>query len=1137
MSGLFGGGSRGRASDPQVPLPETALRLTTSVQGKPRPIGWGRNRIGANLIWFGDFTPILVAQQTPPPQGGGKGGHGSQQPAPTNYEWNYYVNFLLSLCEGPVTSVLAVNTSNGWTTWPGSALGASLFEYLAPGSTALSPFGPLDNATFIPGTQTQNPWSLLTTYHPDQALAYRGEALLGFTFLGLGTSTSIPNMSFDVIFGTLCGLANFPYDAYPDAVVLDFLTNVEYGVPGYTNALVADMSEWRSFCGANGLLVSPICSDQVEAASFLSDLITATHAAPFMSGGKLHVRPYAEANVTGNGIAFTVDNTPIYDIATSDLLPGDNGTIPIEINRLQPQDLVNNMRVEYLDRANSYNPVVIEQRDEATIAAYGVDRPSDVRSQHFFCTQGPASIAAALQLQREQVTTTYKFKLPREFELLDPMDLITLPLDAYGMGQAKQPVRIIEIQENDDYSFTITAEEFLGTATAPVYSRQNTTHNLPDFNVQPGNINTPVLFEMPKAISAGLYIFAAVSGQDMTKWGGCDVWASYDGTTYTWIEQIKGAARMGVTTNNLADLGSDTNHDEVDFSTLSVDLSMSKASLGSSSLTDMLAHNTLCLLGTELIGYDVATLTATNKYDLSPLLRGAYGSDIQAHSAGSSFVRIDGTVAKIPYDQARIGHTVYLKFVSFNPYGGGEQNIGDVTAYTYTISGRAVDPEDPGNSGDDDNQNKDFVDAVNAHKEVTLIGKAGAKASADVVTVATVQATQTRALAELDQSVKAQFDQNSARVTTDETAIATNTQAIASLSTTLTARFNTDEALISENATAIATAQGSIASLSTSVDARFGTVNAQITTVNQAIANANQALTDYKTTNDSRLGSDEATIAIHGQTLASHTQTLAQYDTRISANTASIQTDEQTLSDAKGDIATLKNTVSVQGVTIQQTTSAVNDINGRLAGSYTLNIDVNGKIAGFSLINDKNSGSSFDIRADAFNVWASGFSNQPVFSIGTIGGVAQVIINGQKLGDLTVGNNGIVNNGVSNGARAVGSGGIVGSVFITARPGARVRCICYWAGILTNVANIPTVTAPATISITLDGVVTNFPGAYVYDQSSNTFTFIGNVGVASLVNGGTARTVEAHASVFYSTTSGNISANVVPTIELDEISK
>ena len=45
------------------------------------------------------------------------------------------------------------------------------------------------------------------------------------------------------------------------------------------------------------------------------------------------------------------------------------------------------------------------------------------------------------------------------------------------------------------------------------------------------------------------------------------------------------------------------------------------------------------------------------------------------------FARLDNAFFTYPYDQSRIGDTVYLKFQSFNVFGGGMQSLADCTAY------------------------------------------------------------------------------------------------------------------------------------------------------------------------------------------------------------------------------------------------------------------------------------------------------------------------------------------------------------------------------------------------------------------------------------------------------------------------
>ena len=82
--------------------------------------------------------------------------------------------------------------------------------------------------------------------------------------------------------------------------------------------------------------------------------------------------------------------------------------------------------------------------------------------------------------------------------------------------------------------------------------------------------------------------------------------------------------------------------------------------------------NTACYVDGEIIAYQEAILNAANKYWLNYLVRNAYGTEAQnvTHPAGSPIPKLDGSVLKVPFDQARIGSTIYLKFVPFNVWAG-----------------------------------------------------------------------------------------------------------------------------------------------------------------------------------------------------------------------------------------------------------------------------------------------------------------------------------------------------------------------------------------------------------------------------------------------------------------------------------
>lgn len=404
--------------------------------------------------------------------------------------------------------------------------------------------------------------------------------------------------------------------------------------------------------------------------------------------------------------SYLPDTTPLYDFTLDDYLPNQgsigtgltSGNSPVTVVRKSRDQMQNSVKVEYLDRANTYNPVDIEAKDEAAIAAFGRVRPSDVKQYHFFCLAGAAQQSAMLGLIRQQVARTFQWTVGRHFLLiLDLMKLYTL--DDPDQGLVQQPVRLIEVQENSDFSLTLTGEEYLGTVSAPAYGIQPSTGYAIDYNVAPGSVNAPILFEPTDELNqtnalGALQVWAGVSGQNTQLWGGCYVWASYDGLTYQRIGRIIGPARMGVTMSVLPAVaqnsagGPTIDADDL----LSVNLTESAGALTAGTQGDALALNTACYLGGEILAYAGATLTAPNRYDLGYLVRGAYGTEdaLGAHPAGTPFLRLDDNVFGFAFDPSRIGAVVSLKFQSFNIFQGGLQSLADCAVYPYKISGAAL---------------------------------------------------------------------------------------------------------------------------------------------------------------------------------------------------------------------------------------------------------------------------------------------------------------------------------------------------------------------------------------------------------------------------------------------------------------
>lgn len=405
--------------------------------------------------------------------------------------------------------------------------------------------------------------------------------------------------------------------------------------------------------------------------------------------------------------SYVPDTTPLWDFTLDDFL-ANQGTIgtglamnnsPLTCVRTSRDQMNNAIVQRYLDRQNAYNPVAITVKDTASIIAFGRYRPSDLKQFDFFCLAGAAQQSAMLQLIRQQNARTFQWTCGRQFKLiLDLMKIYTVTDP--GQGFVRQGVRVTEIQENEDFSFTVTAEEFLGTVSAPAYGAQAAAGFAIDYNVAPGPVNQPIIFEPTDQLNqtnalGSLQVWLAVSGQDVDLWGGAFVWISYDNQNFQRLPgQIIGPARMGVTTAALpAVTPNPTGAQTIDTTdTLSVNLFESGGTLSSGTQADAIALNTASFLGGEIVSYASATLTAANRYDLSYLVRGAYGTEaeIANHPAGTPFSRLDANIFPIAFDQSRIGATIYLKFQSFNIYQGGQQSLADCAVYPYAITGAAI---------------------------------------------------------------------------------------------------------------------------------------------------------------------------------------------------------------------------------------------------------------------------------------------------------------------------------------------------------------------------------------------------------------------------------------------------------------
>lgn len=660
MSFFFGGG--GKKVKPQY----TGLATQTSTSNLPVAIVMGKTRVAPNIVWQGDFKAHKQKQKA------GKGGGGSV----TTY--TYSGSYQLALCWGPANAVTRVWKDQSKET-SYSKLGFSLQV----------------------GTIPQAPWGYMTTKHPSEALGYSGIVMMNVSNYDLGNSNSLGQHSFEIegpLYNTQVGGNG---DADCAEAMQDLLTNEIYGVPIDMSILSNVMStgasdgSYQNYCRAIGFGISPALISQEPANTILDRWCKLTNTAPVWTGYNLKLIPYADETISGNGVTY-VPSFPIrYTVTDADFQCGKDED-PITFDRVDPADAYNSLTITIKNRQNEYNDLPVEWRDQGLVDQFGL-RSSDGMSAYEVCEPEMAARMVALMGQRVgYIRNHYNIKLPPRFCLLEPMDVIECVDPKLGTFT----VLIREIQEDEDDNLTIIAEEYASSVTRSGVTESAPTSNDPiNTGTEASDVNTPIIMQPPPSLTGGRReIWAAVSGGDPIDttddelWGGCEVWLSTDGgTSYSMIGTINAPARMGKLSAALAAYGG-TNPDTVN--TLSVDFAMSGATFDdAATAADAAAGVTLSYIkpeganAEEFLSYQTPTLVSADIYSFANLYRGLGGSTPGAHALGASFARLDSeSIFKYSFPAELEGETIWVKFVSFNIWNSGYQDLSTVTPYSFTIS-------------------------------------------------------------------------------------------------------------------------------------------------------------------------------------------------------------------------------------------------------------------------------------------------------------------------------------------------------------------------------------------------------------------------------------------------------------------
>lgn len=597
----------------------------------------GTTRISGNVIYYDDFTAHEHAETVET----GKGGGGSSS---TNITYTYSVAIILGLCEGPITNIGRVWKNKDLLHYPDTQLQLTLFK----------------------GTANQQPWSYVSGRHPDKALAYKNLAYMAGV-VDLGDSGSLPSYNFEV-FGKMLQTGD-GIDVNPMDYIQYVLTKVGQG-----GVEIKGADNFRSFCANADLLIStPADATSPEDAQKIANEIAELCGAYFFSSNDTYkIVPIADRPIGG----WTPDKTIRYDLTPDDFQP-QNGSCIIW-SRKDSSEQYNRWTVEFLNRNSGYEKESVTYEDVADIAQRGVKQAPTINARYIYTKDRAVKIAEAAARRSKVGKNQYTFRLDWAFCRLEPGDLVRITDEASGI--TNQPVMITRVQEDEEGLLTFTAISwFAANYGAAEYDVHDVDRPFVDFNVPPGNVAAPVIFQPPSDLTQnGLELWLAAKGET-SNWGGCMVYVSDDNEHYRRAGQIANNARIGTLASSLSETGT------------SLEVTINGTML-SGSLQDAQRGNTMLWIDGECMSYQTATLLQNGNYRLEGLIRGQYNTTAAAHGSGRTLVRCDERLLKIPFFKEDIGKKIWLKFCSYNIFGSNEQSLAEVQAYEYTLQPYYIPP-------------------------------------------------------------------------------------------------------------------------------------------------------------------------------------------------------------------------------------------------------------------------------------------------------------------------------------------------------------------------------------------------------------------------------------------------------------
>lgn len=371
---------------------------------------------------------------------------------------------------------------------------------------------------------------------------------------------------------------------------------------------------------------------------------------------------------------------------TFDDLGSIDGPFPAQFEQIMDYDKPSRVAVNYIDANNQY-----DRGQELIQLNEPVTENQDTIDLSLVLTPVQAATSAARRLYRAQIESLKcRLRLPPSYIHVTEGDVLDLTVN-------DESYELMVIQKDRGTGGSIEIDSVLTDGTINTITANGSTSQ--DSAIEFLPYVAPELifdaFSIPALIDDHAliphYLVAATTQEDGVDYRGAVDYESPSNTTasFSAVGAMPGLSVMG-TVNDV--LGGGVSPDVWD-NVNTINVTIYRGTLESKTQEEVVRGANHCLVGNEIIGFTTATLTGTNQYTLSELMRGRRHTfdNIEGHTFNESFILLDSSSLLVEsYPPSLFGSTRYHRVVA-----AGAAVADVTTSDTVLLDGDSVKPFSP----------------------------------------------------------------------------------------------------------------------------------------------------------------------------------------------------------------------------------------------------------------------------------------------------------------------------------------------------------------------------------------------------------------------------------------------------------